>query len=162
MQARGPLVFVSLTESPKMSDAAPQMSSRHSGDREAARSLADTLTAPSSNSANAIGFDADMCLVKYNVKAFYCLFVKCILEELHEKHGYPEEILNFDYSNEESEDLNLMMNSMVFDFKTGILLKLGEDKRILVALRGRRVMEPDEVQKLYGGPVPKFDAINWP
>lgn len=77
---------------------------------------------------DAIGFDADMCFVKYNVKAFYGLLCKALLEELHEKHNYPKEILNFDYENEEAEDLKIMMNSMVFDYKTGLLLKLGEEK----------------------------------
>ena len=94
---------------------------------------------------DAIGFDADHCLVKYNVKAFYCLLVKIILEELHEKHGYPVEILDFNYKDEEAEDLSILMNSLVFDFITGTLLKLGEDKRILVALHGRKHLTPEEI-----------------
>lgn len=55
-----------------------------------------------------------------------------------------------------------MMNSMIFDFKEGILLKLGENKEILVALRGRKVMSSDEIKKIYGEPVPIFKHVDWP
>ena len=45
---------------------------------------------------DAIGFDADHCLVKYNVKNLTKLIVGVFLKELHEYSGYPEEIQNFD------------------------------------------------------------------
>jgi len=36
-----------------------------------------------------LGFDADHCLVKYNVRAIMQLLIKCELEDLHEM-GYPD------------------------------------------------------------------------
>ena len=41
---------------------------------------------------DAIGFDADHCFVKYNVKNLTKLIVGVFLKEFHEFSGYPEEI----------------------------------------------------------------------
>ena len=46
---------------------------------------------------DAIGFDADMCLVKYNVNSFYKLMLKLILEELRSECGYPSEINDYNF-----------------------------------------------------------------
>ena len=110
---------------------------------------------------DAIGFDADHCLVKYNLQAYTRLLIKTDLTDLHECAGYPEDILDFDLS-DDSKDIGICVNFGVFDIDRGMLLKLGEGKEILAAMKGRRVLGPEEIRALYGGPVPKFDALNWP
>jgi len=85
---------------------------------------------------DAIGFDADHCLVKYNIKAVTSLLVKVELDDLHQKHNYPKEVLDFDYS-EDSIEMQLCLNYSVFDIDKGTLLKLGEGKQVLAAMKGR-------------------------
>ena len=69
--------------------------------------------------------------------------------------------MDFDLS-DDSMDIAICVNFGVFDIYRGLLLKIGENKEILAAMKGRRVLEPEEIRGLYGGPVPKFDALNWP
>ena len=52
---------------------------------------------------NAIGFDADHCLVKYNVLEVTKLLIKISLEDLHEFEGWPLEITHFDLSEDNDE-----------------------------------------------------------
>ena len=52
---------------------------------------------------NAIGIDADHCLVKYNVDALTRLVIKLSLEDFHQHCGWPEEILDYDLSEENDE-----------------------------------------------------------
>ena len=88
---------------------------------------------------DAIGFDADHCLVKYNIKAITSLLVKIELDDLHKKHSYPKEVLDFDYS-EDSIELQACLNYSVFDIENGTLIKLGEGKEVLAAMKGRKVL----------------------
>lgn len=83
----------------------------------------------------AIGFDADHCLVKYNVRAVTALLARLQLEDLY-KHGYPREIMNFNCETE----LDTCMNYAVWDIDTGCVLKLGENKEILAAMKGKKVL----------------------
>ena len=43
-----------------------------------------------------IGFDADHCLVKYNIKTLNSLLTMLHLWDMHECAGYPEEVCKFD------------------------------------------------------------------
>ena len=45
-----------------------------------------------------VGFDADHCFVKYDIKVLTSFLVEVHLRDLHEFCGFPEEIMNFDYS----------------------------------------------------------------
>ena len=110
---------------------------------------------------DAIGFDADHCLVKYDVGEVTRLIIKGGLEDLHEYCGYPEEIMDFDL-NEESEEIQACLNYGVFDIDRGLLIKLGEGKEVLAALKGRRVLTQEEIEDIYGSPVPRFEAMDWP
>ena len=47
---------------------------------------------------DAIGFDADHCLVKYNVQEIFRLTIRSQMDDWHKHEGYPEEILKFDIS----------------------------------------------------------------
>lgn len=53
---------------------------------------------------DAIGFDADHCLVKYNVQEVTKLLIKISAQDLYENEGWPKEITEFDLS-EESEEI---------------------------------------------------------
>jgi len=110
---------------------------------------------------DAIGFDADHCFVKYNVKNFTLLFIRLTLRALHDELGYPDEILDFDCS-EDSLDFDLIQNSSLFDIDNGTLLKLGEDKEVLSALKGRNFLSKEEMIEIYGGPVPRYNKYQWP
>jgi hypothetical protein len=47
---------------------------------------------------DAVGFEADHCLVKYNVKKVTELIVDSFLKDLCSNFkGYPAEMVNFDY-----------------------------------------------------------------
>ena len=47
---------------------------------------------------DAIGFDADHTIVKYNHEAITRALVECDLQDLHQNAGWPKEILDFDLS----------------------------------------------------------------
>ena len=104
---------------------------------------------------DAIGFDADHCLVKYNIKAVTSLLVKIELNDLYENHNYPKEVLDFDYS-ENSIEMQACLNYSVFDIDNGTLLKIGEGKEVLAAMKGRKVLSSSEIENIYGSPIPKF------
>ena len=87
-----------------------------------------------------IGFDMDHCLIKYKLGPFYSLMCRIFIEELNENFGYPKEILEFDLS-EYSDDIKLATNnSSIMDFDTGCIIKLGPEKEILAAIKGRTVL----------------------
>ena len=54
------------------------------------------------------------------------------------------------------------MNYGVWDIDRGLLIKLGEGKEVLAALKGRRQLSEEEIKEVYGAPVPRFEAIEWP
>ena len=53
---------------------------------------------------DAIGFDADLCMVHYKHKPFLSMLAQIELEDLHKECGYPPEIMDVDWS-EDSEQL---------------------------------------------------------
>ena len=108
---------------------------------------------------DAIGFDADHCLVKYNVKELTKLLVPHLLRDLHECEGWPEEIQNFDC---ESDDICAIQNYTCWDIKTGYLLKLGKGKEVLAAYYGRTKLSEEEIKQAYGSPTPRFHPIDFP
>lgn len=58
--------------------------------------------------------------------------------------------------------MQVCLNYGVWDIETGNLLKLGEDKEVLQAMHGKRKLTMDEIKAVYGSPVPRFAAVNWP
>jgi hypothetical protein len=59
-----------------------------------------------------IGFDADHCLVKYNIVAMTHLIVDTHLVRLvKDFEGYPPEICNFDYD----KNMGTVLNNCVWD-----------------------------------------------
>ena len=74
-------------------------------------------------------------IVKHNIEKITRLLVEDDLNHLH-YIGWPKEILKFDLSSK-SWDMNTCMKECIFDIDNGLILKLGQDKRILAAFRGR-------------------------
>ena len=91
------------------------------------------------NDYDVIGFDADHCLVKYNLNALMIHISTILAEDMHE-NGYPHSILDWDRT-----DLAFCMNNTVFDVVNGNLLKLIEDKVISKAFHGRRALSKEEI-----------------
>ena len=87
------------------------------------------------------------------------LIVTTQLEYLHKKLEWPAEIMNFDV---DSDELQCCINYGVFDIDKGLMLKIGEEKEVLAALKGRRQLSGVEIQAEYGYPIPKLEAIDWP
>ena len=50
--------------------------------------------------------------------------------------GYPKELLNIDIEDE----LKRTQNASVFDISAGIILKMGEGKEVLRAMKGHKVL----------------------
>ena len=50
-----------------------------------------------------MGFDADHCLVKYNLPNFYRLIIETGLQDMVDNLDYPEEMLDFDLSENSKE-----------------------------------------------------------
>ena len=94
-----------------------------------------------------IGFEADHCLVKYNVDEVAKLAVGAYLKGLHEKFPeyYPEEVCNFDYE----KNMGVFLNNAIWDIKHGCLLKLDEIRRVIHAVRGFEKLSDKEIEKLY-------------
>ena len=69
-----------------------------------------------------IGFDVSHTFVKYNIDFFVRHIVEGFLKDLHENFGYPEDILDFNYS----QNLGTCLNCAVWDIDNGTILKLGE------------------------------------
>ena len=109
----------------------------------------------------AIGFDADHALVKYDVKALNSLIARIHLQDLHECAGYPEDVMDYDCS-EDSEQIRVCLNYSMFDIDNGTVLKLGEDNEVLAAMKGLKTLSLEEMQALYGALVPKYEHLEWP
>jgi hypothetical protein len=112
--------------------------------------------APNLLEYDAIGFDLDHCLVKYNVDALTALLIEGHLDELHQFKGYPVEITHFKY-----DTINLATKSTVWDIKTGAVLRLTEGAEITHAVLGYHVLQREQINKIWGSP-PIYSALEWP
>lgn len=74
---------------------------------------------------DAIGFDADHCIVKYNTKPLVKFLVQIELEEFANL-GYPKSITEFNYE----EDLDVCLNASIFDIDNGLVIKLVEGQEV--------------------------------
>lgn len=83
---------------------------------------------------DAIGFDADHCLVKYNVTYINEFLIPMQLRDLVEFEGFPDEVMDLDT---QADGVAACLNYALWDIKTGWLLKLGPNKEILAAVEGK-------------------------
>ena len=77
-----------------------------------------------------VGFDADHCIVKYNVKHLAKWMSKVLGEDLH-RAGYPEEITQMDMT-----FCDMGLNNAVWDIENRTFLKLVEGKEVARAILG--------------------------
>ena len=69
-----------------------------------------------------VGFDADHCLVKYNIRNLCELMSRVMAEDLRDKFGYPEEITKMPKSY-----YDLGLNCAIWDIENRTLLQLVDD-----------------------------------
>ena len=53
------------------------------------------------------------------------------------------------------------MNNAVWDIEKGVVIRLGENKRVTHAIRGFSSLSKQEIIELYGDP-PTFTNLKWP
>ena len=102
-----------------------------------------------------MGFDADHCMVKFNIEGLFQLLIEGHLKELHDKYQYPEAIMKFDYEKHSA------LNNAVWDISKGNVLKLGGGKEVSHAMHGWEKLSPETIREVYGQP-PIFEALKWP
>ena len=95
-------------------------------------------------------------MVKYNIKELQELLVCAECEGLVEL-GYPKELMDIDIEKE----LRLVQNASVFDMDNGLVIKMGEGKEVLRAMKGLKVLNTQEIEKIYGSP-PIMKSYQWP
>ena len=103
-----------------------------------------------------IGFDADHCLVKYNIPRLSSMINRCFAKDLTANFGYPPEI-----SQIPDELIGISLNNAVWDIENRTLLKLGEGKVVLRACKGSTVLDREAIEELYGSP-PVFHPLDYP
>ena len=89
---------------------------------------------------DAIGFDMDLCIARYNFNTFLKLIFDSICAKLVRDHKYPTEMFP------EDQDLDYLMRfigRVVIDLKNLNLLKVGKDGEVLVAFSGYDKMTPE-------------------
>jgi hypothetical protein len=74
---------------------------------------------------NAIGFDVDFCLAKFNVKELMKPVVQAMLDDLQAAHpdNYPILIRHYEFE----KHSGVFLNNAVWDIEKGTILKLGEN-----------------------------------
>ena len=102
---------------------------------------------------DAVGFDADHCMVKYNIKELVSFLVQIELDEFVEL-GYPKSLADgFNYET----DLSMCLNASVFDIDNGLIIKLAEGLEVVQAMKGLKKLSKDEIKAVYGSP-PMFQS----
>ena len=106
----------------------------------------------------AVGFDVDHCLIRYRLSILFPILYKAIARTLVEEKGYPAEMLHFG-----KKERCFIMNGLVIDCKTGIIVKLGEEKVILRAYYGYERLSQSEIEEKFGSPakLSNFDPYNY-
>lgn len=89
---------------------------------------------------SAIGFDIDMCLVRYQIIPITRLSFNAFMSSLVADKQYPKEMLDLS-----EEDMAIALNYCILDLEFGNLLKLGENKEVLRAYHGFTRLSQSEV-----------------
>lgn len=92
-----------------------------------------------------VGFDADHCIVKYNLPALTRHMTAGAAHDFVERFDYPPEFCDF-----KEEEFDFPMNGLVIDKERGVFLKLGENHEILRAYYGYEQLSKERIAELYG------------
>jgi HAD superfamily 5'-nucleotidase-like hydrolase len=90
-----------------------------------------------------IGFDMDYTLALYNQRNLEELSIKCTLEKLVEKRGYPPEIRNLSF------DPAFAVRGLVVDRRYGNIFKMDRYGHVGRVYHGKRELSKDERHRLY-------------
>jgi len=90
----------------------------------------------------AIGFDMDFTLAQYN-EAFDLLAFEGAREKLHTTLGYPEEVLDFEYS------ANLFRRGLIIDTERGNIIKVDRHRYARKVIHGLDEMPSDQRKATY-------------
>jgi HAD superfamily 5'-nucleotidase-like hydrolase len=90
-----------------------------------------------------IGFDMDYTLALYNQRNLEELSIKCTLEKLIAKRGYPDEILGLDY------DPTFAVRGLVVDRRFGNIFKMDRYGHVGRVYHGKRELNKEERHRLY-------------
>jgi hypothetical protein len=55
----------------------------------------------------------------------------------------------------------MCLNASIFDMDNGTVIKLAQNKEVIRAMKGFRVLTKKEIQKIYGSP-PTYKSYSWP
>ena len=103
-----------------------------------------------------IGFDADHSLIKYKLRPTQELLIESVLNDLVNAFDYPAEIQDFDFN----KQLDMHLNNAVWDIENGTVLKLGEKRVVMHAMKGWTSLTQDEIKEIYGDP--PISQLKWP
>jgi HAD superfamily 5'-nucleotidase-like hydrolase len=90
-----------------------------------------------------IGFDMDYTLALYKQQNLEALSIRCTLEKLIAKRGYPEEIRALDY------DPQFGLRGLVVDRKYGNIFKMDRYGHVGRVYHGRKLLDKETRHKLY-------------
>jgi HAD superfamily 5'-nucleotidase-like hydrolase len=90
-----------------------------------------------------IGFDMDYTLALYKQSNLEALSIKCTLEKLIAKRGYPEEILKLDY------DPSFAVRGLVVDRRYGNIFKADRYGHVGRVYHGRQLLDKEVRHRLY-------------
>ena len=100
----------------------------------------------------AIGFDLDHTLAHYDALAIEKLAFEVTKRKLVEKRGYPREILRAAY------DPEFVIRGLMVDKLRGNAIKIDYFRYVARAFHGRRKLDAEERQKVYGDRAPKLSG----
>src|SRR4051794_36908635 len=90
-----------------------------------------------------IGFDMDYTLALYNQRNLENLSIRCTLDKMVQKRGFPDAILHLDY------DYTFGLRGIVVDRQEGNIFKMDRYGHVGRVYHGRRLLDRDERHRLY-------------
>ncbi|XP_014672697.1 PREDICTED: uncharacterized protein LOC106813147 [Priapulus caudatus] len=97
---------------------------------------------------DAVGFDLDHTLCKYNLVNLFHLTYDIATNHLVEKYHYPQRLLRTEGGNHKLYDF--YFKGLQLDVKRGNFLKLSQNGHILRASHGTRMLNDEDIIKAYG------------
>jgi len=103
---------------------------------------------------DAVGFDFDFTLGRYNIPNIMKLIHEEMVRYLVDHHAYPEALLDTSF------DENFCDKGLCIDKSKGLIIKLDPQLRVVKACFGRRFLNDSEIDSCYPEPLsdePEFD-----
>ena len=104
------------------------------------------------NNCDAVGFDMDHTLCRYNVPALRKQWSEIMVQVLIQKYNYPQNFLN-DFV--KTFDDIVCAGGLIYDMATGSFLKIDVEGNIEKMFQNKAFLSPDEINK-------HFEGGQWP